>query len=558
MPASSESIVLNGDFPSMAEFGAAAAGGGAAVIVNETGLPDREIRQVIAERWLDIAEISAFTPGAMGSMSARQSTPANLFVRSSYNSPRNVIEEMELALRLYEEDDAVGRSVDAVAALMFAGMRNLHEDEDTTFRFNAIAKEINLDLKLRELMTGLLLMGQQYPVKMFSSKVINNFSAGANPRVIVPNIVQLNPMSVRVVDATDADNPILVQEVDQATHEFLIAIGKGAEGGAGGATAEVKRSDNPVAAQLYTEQFIPNDSHRDDPLLSAAQQAWFLNPRMVKRYIMHSNSSQGKYAPLLLKRIFGLAEAKRLLNLLDYTLLNGAVNFLIVVRKGSDAYPAVQEEVDNLQGLVSRAARTGVIVGDHRLDVEIITPQLDSMFSAEKRNLLDKKIEKSIFRMPDFDWGRVEGGGTPETAIAEQVLASDRLIVKRWIERDIYDETVLRNKGAFTKGAPKIWLPPIMLGGRDLIVDTLLKLRDRGDIPRTWVVTAAGYDADAALADRKRELAQGWDETMTAANVPSTGANPANTGRPNRADGGGTGDTNNDPVNNPQGGGGNA
>lgn len=551
-------IVLNGAPPPLEEFRAAAQSGGAAMIVNESGLPDREVRQIVAERWIDIAEAAAFTPGGMGAMSPRQSTPANLFVRSGYQSPRNIVEEMELALRLYDEDDAVSRAVDFTAATMFSGMKNQHEDPQTLFKFNAIAREINLDMKLRELITGLILTGQQYPVKLFTSKVINNFQPGQNPRVVVPHMVGLNPLSVRAIDTSDPDNPVLIQEVDEATHDFLIAIGKGGEGtgGAGTATQQVKRSDNPIAAQLYTEPFVP-DRQRDgaDELIAGAQRAWYLNPRMVKRYVLHSNASQGKYAPLILKHVFGLAEAKRLLNLLDYTLLNGAVNFLIVVRKGSDAMPAVQEEVNNLQGLVARAARTGVIVGDHRLNVEIITPKLDAMLSAEKRNLIDKKIEKTILRMPDFEWGRVEGGGTPETEIAAQVMMSDRLILKRWIERDVYEETVARNAGAFPKGAPKLWFPPIYLGGRNLLTDVLLKLRDRGDIPRSWVVEAAGYDADAALAERKREVADGWDEVMTAQNVPSTGAVPQNEGRPTRQDGGDTGgEDQDDPVTNANGG----
>jgi hypothetical protein len=36
----------------------------------------------------------------------------------------------------------------------------------------------------------------------------------------------------------------------------------------------------------------------------------------------------------------------------------------------------------------------------------------------------------------------------------------------------------------------------------------VLKLRDRGDIPRQFAAEAAGFDWEAGVAQRKRELAE--------------------------------------------------
>ena len=68
-----------------------------------------------------------------------------------------------------------------------------------------------------------------------------------------------------------------------------------------------------------------------------------LNPRMVKRSTMPKGSWKYPRPPLTAN--FALLEAKRLLNLMDYALLQGGSNFLVVAKKGSDQRPAVPEEV---------------------------------------------------------------------------------------------------------------------------------------------------------------------------------------------------------------------
>ncbi|MEA2492145.1 MAG: hypothetical protein QOJ29_56, partial [Thermoleophilaceae bacterium] len=66
--------------------------------------------------------------------------------------------------------------------------------------------------------------------------------------------------------------------------------------------------------------------------------------------------------------------------------------------------------------------------------------------------------------------------------------------------------------------------------------DYVIKLRDRGDIPRKWAVEAAGFDYEAGLGQRKREVERGDDETLRPADVPftnpATGPQDNNSGRP--------------------------
>jgi hypothetical protein len=71
--------------------------------------------------------------------------------------------------------------------------------------------------------------------------------------------------------------------------------------------------------------------------------------------------------------------------------------------------------------------------------------------------------------------------------------------------------------------------------GTQYFTDYVLKLRDRGDIPRKTAVEAAGFDWEAGVAQRKREAAAGIDEVMAPAATPFQDAGSPqdnNSGRP--------------------------
>lgn len=74
-------------------------------------------------------------------------------------------------------------------------------------------------------------------------------------------------------------------------------------------------------------------------------------------------------------------------------------NFIVLVKKGSDQRPATPQEMHSLANQVKMASRVPVIVGDHRLEVEIVTPKMDFVLIAEKYNALDSRITARLFQM---------------------------------------------------------------------------------------------------------------------------------------------------------------
>lgn len=74
-------------------------------------------------------------------------------------------------------------------------------------------------------------------------------------------------------------------------------------------------------------------------------------------------------------------------------------NFIVVITKGSDQHPAKPEEIANLQAQVRVVARVPVLVGDHRLNVEIITPKLDMTLEPKRYNGIDARLTGRLYQM---------------------------------------------------------------------------------------------------------------------------------------------------------------
>jgi hypothetical protein len=507
--------------------------GGGALIDNRTDLPDPIVEQAVQTHFIENSSMAWGHPNTFQTYA----NEGSLLTRSKFQTPSNVIDEIKLARDIAERDDDVGAAIGMMLAVAFSeGMQHLHEEERTMHLFNKIAKHANLDAVFMELYREWLISGQITTVSLYTPQTFDYRPEGADRdqrhKVASPLIGVLPAERIRVLDndmfgtgtlAYDAsDQPKLLRWLEEFFASTTTAARKG----------EMAREDR-VSAALFTGQYdVPFDN--DDPTLTMGK-LFTLNRRMVQRSTMPKGGS--KYPRPLLTSNFALVEAKRLLNLMDYALLQGGMNFIVVAKKGSDQRPAMPEEVTNLREVVRRASRTGVIVGDHRLSFEIITPNLDALLSKEKREMLGRRLVQRLLRTPEAPEDAGVEKMKSSIELVSRVIAQDRLAVRRHIEGNVYDEVVERNS-VFRKGPAKVWFPKIVLQGTDGFNDLILKLRDRGDIPRRWAVDAAGMDYDAARHERKRELDRGDDEVLVPASVPfSEDGDPQDNG-PGRPKGG--------------------
>jgi hypothetical protein len=206
-----------------------------------------------------------------------------------------------------------------------------------------------------------------------------------------------------------------------------------------GSPEEPDAEAEPVLAALFTgRKEIPVT---DGDMFASGRVVYTLNQRMVHRTTMPKGASA--YPRPLLTANFALLEAKRLLNIMDYSLLQGGTNYIVVAKQGSDKLPAQQPEIDNLMEQVRSASRTGVLVGDHRLSIDIITPNLESLLNPAKRTLLGRKLAMLLMRIPEQvtdDPGNA--GAQQELEFTSRTITSDRRDIKRHVEGYVYDEIV--------------------------------------------------------------------------------------------------------------------
>jgi hypothetical protein len=507
------------------------------ILDNQTGLPDED---VMAAARVYVDETSAYSlrsdmpfelfDGAGGSMMARQ----------EFGRARNLPEEIRLARHLSEKDDDIAAVMGEMIGLAFSeGVRARHRDERTEAIFAAINEKSDVEGALASMYREWLIAAQCSTSTLYTREQIEyelsaKTSQAETVSIAAPRIGVLPSENIRVIGndmlgsaqlAYDPDNEKLRRWLLRYFADDVTAAQK----------AELGREDRVAAAMFIGVIKVSPFEEEHLPTWDGSGRLYLLNPRIVQRTTMPKGA--WKHPRPMLTRNFPLLEAKRLLNVMDMALLQGGSNFIIVAKKGSDQRPAKGKEIQNLREVVKRARKVGVLVGDHRLSFEIVTPDLKELLNGEKRRLLGRKMAMAMMRVAEH---ATEGSGAEgmetEAEIMSRVIMWDRSRLVKHVQRNIYAETARRNPEL--KSAAKLWVMKLILHGAQYFSEFILKLRDRGDISRRTTVEAAGFDYDGEKAERERELANGDDEVLVPGVVPHT--SPEQPGQqPNPADNGG-------------------
>jgi hypothetical protein len=503
-----------------------------AIIDNRTDLPDHEVRGYIEDRWTELGGLQYATPNSFQMYANAQ---GSLLARTPYRTPQTVNQEIELARSLAESDDDAAAAIGLCLALAYGeGVQNHHRDEGTVELFNQMmgAKGLDLEAALEELHREFLIGGSVTSLTLFTRQRMSYFPMrsveAVQAQLQVPRIGILPAEGIRVIS-----NDIL----GQGRLAFFVGLSTPLklwldEYFSASIRPERKAfmaMEEPVAAQLFVGKYtIPWD---DGDISSRGREVFILNDKMVHRTSMAKGALPYARPPLTAN--FALLEAKRLLNIMDHALLVGGTNYIIIAKKGSDGLPAQQPEIDNLRNQITHASRSGVLVGDHRLNIEIITPDLKELLNPLKRKLLGRKIAMRLLRQVEqvtSDAGTQ--GALNELEFIARVIGADRRRMIKHVDASFYEETANRNRSTFKEGAPTIAAPKLILANVKDFWANVLQASDRGLLPHRYVVETLGFDYQAALAERERELARGDDEVLVPGSVPfsSTEAGPQDNG----------------------------
>lgn len=192
-------------------------------------------------------------------------------------------------------------------------------------------------------------------------------------------------------------------------------------------------------------------------------------------------------------------------------------NFIVLVKKGNDMFPAKPAEVQSLANQVKMAARVPVIVGDHRIEVEIVTPKMDFTLIPEKYNTLDARLTARLFQI--LMTGNYAAGASGDDSIklarvVARGMEARRQMIGASFFKNVIMPTMRANPDVFTT-LPQLHFHPkrIALDFDPNVLAYYQELRDRGDLSRETILSEMDIDQEQEYRRRTREKEK-YDETF--------------------------------------------
>jgi len=542
--------------------------------VNEAGVPE-EVAQK-AFRNTDIASaIDQWSRNLSG-----QSSAGSLFFRNRYNLTTNIYDQMMQCSDAVEWDEILSATCDATEGLAFQKMSFECVDPDQEDVWNQVAADLDMDSRLREIWRELFKVSQVYVAIDWIEKIYKVRTKAfpdmhpddtENLTVPHPGAEDLHPTGIPnpgpkkrarrkqfaliVPGKLSILDPTKVLPVGQLMfgrerfayiaslqeHEAFMEVFQG-------------RGQDPLVLKMFEGPYQPTPAELGQ--LSEAHRGptnkvylWLFKKDAVFRHTL-SRAHYERFASIRLKSLLPVLDMKSHLRSSDRAALIGSTNFIVVLKRGSEKYPARPHEVEQLREQARVVARMPILVGDHRLEVEIITPKTDFVLDEKRYDTLDQRIiMRSLQTFTLTSRGSQGNAEQYHNDVIARGIEARRHEISRTIEECILKATVDRNPTALTETPSLSYHPKrVVISMNADVINAVIKLRAQGDISRETQLEEFNFDQEIEYIRRRREKAV--DPTFKSS-VPfsSPESNPFQTGqqggRP--AGGGGPDGLNRDP-----------
>lgn len=446
---------------------------------------------------------------------------ADFFTRNEFRMPRSIMDEFRLAYDLVARDDIVSAVGDLTEGLAIQRMKWECEDLDEEDLWNQISRDLDLDARLKEMWRELYGMSQFYCAMFWGNKsytVRGKTKKGNRKR---------KTFNVKVPIAMSLLDPTRVVPVGH------LMFGK--ERLAWVATQdELEKWDNdPILGKLCEGHYMASEAEQNifGKMAIDAEQLLLFKPDAVWRHTL-TKPAYKRWADVRLKSVFPLADLKVNLRMMERAHLIGGTNFIVVVKKGTDKIPARQQELNNLDSQVRKLARVPLLVGDHRLSVEIVTPKLDMTLNEAKWDTLDKRIGARCLMSLSVggDSAKKDDSLTVGRAVARGI-ESRRHGLSRAIEKNIVDKVMAVNPDLDARPSHAFAPKHLALDWDAGFVQILLALRDRGDISRETILDEVDFSQD--IEAKRREFEEEFYDDIFQTAVPFD--SPQNNSQPGAA-----------------------
>lgn len=464
-------------------------------VINMTGLPDDVIDLATAE-----------VASALGSWRAQgQKSPLSMFSRGSFSQP-GTRQEMLNAVATAATDGVVSGCLDEIEALSIDGMIFESADQATADQMNSMAAEIDLDAVMRRMLREVSMFGLFTAANWWtnSARTITSTTTTGKPRQ--KTVHSVSPQRVSILDVTRV---IPLSTGPWGTRRFL--------------WQHTSEFDDPMLEEeangrLFSGVYTPTLAQEDALRAAGATNTRALLELNDANVWQHTLTCPDYmlYPEPPLRYVLPLLELRARLLDADRAALIGAANYILVVRLGSDLHPTSRTEILNTQEGMKNIARLPIVVGDHRLAVDIVAPPTDAVLNPEKHGTIDMAIWCVMMGLPPR--AAVAGSGALDPEILGNLmtsrLESRRKMVARGIERHIAAEIVKRSPGAKLEQAKLTFRPrDIELYGLQTRLAAVLAARARRDLSRESYLGVLNFDQEVEAQRLERE-AEFFDDTF--------------------------------------------
>lgn len=534
-------------------------GQGNITYVNEAGVSEGTVEAVKAHQDISNAiETWSRNLSGQGSGAATNRPSYDLFQRHRYTSTDNVFRSIELCSAAVENDDVLSGLCDVSEGIAIQKMKFEMHDEDQQDVWNQIARDLDLDSRLREIWRELFKVSQVYiavewdyrnytvrtkPSPKERRSLLGGKGPGRGNRNRKKEFRIFCPTGLSVLDPKKV---VPVGNLMFGRERFAYIADRGEEAGIAAAVSGEIVDD--MVMRLIERKYVPSEGEKKQlaEMGVAPERLWLFKPNAVFRHCM-TKSQYERFSVPRLKSILPLIDMKQHLREADRAALVGNTNFIVVIRKGTDKLPAKAKELESLHEQARVIARVPVIIGDHRLSVDIVAPPLDNTLDESRYNTIDARL---VFRAlgsfaPASGGGGSLGGGSSQVKEVSLVVSrgfeNRRHQIGRAFERALFRITVEVND-ELTESPSLVFSPRrISLDVNQDIMNAVLKLRDRGELSRGTALEELDYDQEVEAIRRVREEEEFDDIFLT--HVPFDSPDNANPGKktagaPNDVEGG--------------------
>ncbi len=432
--------------------------------------------------------------------------------RNTYTSNGTDIGELKAAYRA-RKDDVVGGALDVLEGLALQGVKFEGESLDESDVYNQVAADIDLDSLLRKMFRELMTYSQvtiavTWHTKEFKlrGRTVVESVDPADQTVVDPKmkvgrrrrgsytikapgrVVILNPTAVIPVGDYEAGRGRLAYAVTESTMRGW-------------------RSD-PLLSEIVEREYRVTDSEEIKWVGEQGlniDQLLLLREDRVARHCL-TKSDYERYPDVRLSSVFPLLDLKEQLRRADRTTLVGVANHLILVRKGTEKQPGTQREIDNLQRNVDVLATLPVLVSDHRLMVDIVSPDMSNTLNNDRYDTLDRRIMSRVIGALSVASSGQRNESTLTTGrMVARLLESRRHMIKRFLEQVIFDPMQEASRdnlpsNRLVDGAGITFVPKqVELDNDANFYSTLQAARARNDLSRESYLEAIGFDSAVEL-----------------------------------------------------------